>query len=69
MYSRLRDGCEVVSFERRPRSTPQKFFSVSDAQFCLRLSKPQDLEWLEKLGTLKKCIHLSALTTTQQHAK
>jgi hypothetical protein len=39
--NRLTDGDEVVSPTHRPRSTPQKHFSVSDTHFCQRLSEPQ----------------------------
>jgi hypothetical protein len=34
------------------------FISASDTHFCLRLSKPQRLVQLERLGKLIKAIHL-----------
>jgi hypothetical protein len=57
--SLLTDGGKVVSPTLRPRSTPQKhYFSASGTHFCWRLSNPQGLVVPERLGELKKLIHL-----------
>jgi hypothetical protein len=37
----LKDGAEVVSLTRRPRSAPQKYLSASGTLFCYRLSNPK----------------------------
>jgi hypothetical protein len=59
LENRLTDGGMVVSPTHRPLFTLQKhIFSASDTHFCKKLSKPQGLVWPEKLGKLKKFIHL-----------
>jgi hypothetical protein len=56
--SLLTDGGKFVSPTHPPRFTPQKHFSASGTHFCQRLSKPQGLLRPERLGELKKLIHL-----------
>jgi hypothetical protein len=54
MDNRLTDGCKVVSPMHRPRSPPQRhYFSASGTHFCWRLSDPQGVMPLERLGKLK----------------
>jgi hypothetical protein len=56
--SRLTEGGEVVSLKHRPRTTPQKYFSVSGTHLCSSMSKPQGLVRPEGLRKLIKIIHL-----------
>jgi hypothetical protein len=59
LENRLSDGRTVVSPTHWPHSTRQKhYFSASGTNFCLKLSKLQDVVHPEGLGKLKKCIHL-----------
>jgi hypothetical protein len=66
--SPLTDGGKVVSLTHRPRSTPQKHFSVPGTHFYWRLSKRQGLMRLEGLSKLNSSGFELALTTTLPRA-
>jgi hypothetical protein len=64
LENRLIDGGKAVNLTHRQRSThPNHSFSASGTRFCYRLSKPQDLVRLERLGKLKQFIHLIVFRT------